>query len=68
MAGDEDYTHDGANAAGVLPHSPDESQGTGQGEEPDPFLSLLEQLAENAHVKGPGNELDFFLSGAPNMG
>jgi hypothetical protein len=35
-------------------------------EEKDPFLSLLEELAENEHARGPGNELDFFLSAAPN--
>lgn len=43
------------------------STGTGPsagGEEKDPFLSLLEQLAENEHARGQGNELDFFLAGA----
>ncbi|KAG0646889.1 putative transcriptional regulatory [Hyphodiscus hymeniophilus] len=39
-----------------------ESTGTG-GEEKDPFLSLLEQLAENEHSRGGPSELDFFLSG-----
>ncbi|KAL3424110.1 fungal specific transcription factor [Phlyctema vagabunda] len=33
------------------------------GEEKDPFLSLLEQLAENEHSRGGPSELDFFLSG-----
>ncbi|OAA62550.1 Transcription factor [Niveomyces insectorum RCEF 264] len=33
------------------------------GEEKDPFLSLLEQLAENEYARAPGNELDFFLNG-----
>ncbi|KAH7030738.1 fungal-specific transcription factor domain-containing protein [Microdochium trichocladiopsis] len=37
------------------------SAGTGP-EEKDPFLSLLEQLAENE--QGRGNELDFFLAGS----
>ena len=32
--------------------------------EKDPFLSLLEQLAENEHSRGGPSELDFFLSGA----
>ena len=41
------------------------STGTGPGEEKDPFLSLLEQLAENESAMGTGNELDFFLAGAP---
>ncbi|KAI8718632.1 hypothetical protein NCS52_00642500 [Fusarium sp. LHS14.1] len=41
------------------------SIGTGQGEEKDPFLALLEQLAENEHrsQNGHGGELDFFLGG-----
>ncbi|KEY70374.1 hypothetical protein S7711_08960 [Stachybotrys chartarum IBT 7711] len=41
------------------------STGTVQGDEKDPFLSLLEQLAENEHRfnNGAGGELDFFLSG-----
>lgn len=29
--------------------------------EKDPFLSLLEQLAENEHSQGGPSELDFFL-------
>ncbi|KAI1336562.1 fungal-specific transcription factor domain-containing protein [Xylariaceae sp. FL0016] len=40
------------------------STGTGPGEEKDPFLNLLEQLAENEQAIGQGNELDFFLAGA----
>ncbi|KAK1760621.1 nitrogen assimilation transcription factor nit-4 [Echria macrotheca] len=38
---------------------------SGSAEEKDPFLSLLEQLAENESAMGVGTELDFFLSGAP---
>ncbi|KAI0853134.1 fungal-specific transcription factor domain-containing protein [Daldinia vernicosa] len=34
------------------------------GEDKDPFLSLLEQLAENEHAIGQGKEIDFFLAGA----
>ncbi|KAM3086941.1 hypothetical protein ACMFMG_001058 [Clarireedia jacksonii] len=41
------------------------STGT-NGEEKDPFLSLLEQLAENEHSRGGPSELDFFLSGGQN--
>ncbi|KAB5515218.1 fungal-specific transcription factor domain-containing protein [Coniochaeta sp. 2T2.1] len=37
------------------------STGTGPGEEKDPFLSLLEQLAESESFRGQGGELDFFL-------
>ncbi|KAL2196125.1 fungal transcriptional regulatory-like protein [Corynascus similis CBS 632.67] len=50
--------------------SPNESAATtGPGEEKDPFLSLLEQLAENeSFTGGVGNELDFFLNGTPNGG
>ncbi|KAF2967633.1 hypothetical protein GQX73_g5930 [Xylaria multiplex] len=44
-------SHDGSTAAGAA-------------EEKDPFLSLLEQLAENENVIGQGNELDFFLTAA----
>ena len=39
-----------------------------QGEEKDPFLSLLEQLAENEQANGQAGELDLFLAGAPNSG
>ncbi|PNY29874.1 Transcriptional regulatory protein [Tolypocladium capitatum] len=41
------------------------STGTAQTEEKDPFLSLLERLAENEQHfnKGWGGELDFFLTG-----
>lgn len=31
--------------------------------EKDPFLSLLEQLAENEQTRGGPSELDFFLGG-----
>lgn len=47
----------GARSAG-------ESTGTtATSEEKDPFLSLLEQLAENEHSRGGPSELDYFLSG-----
>jgi len=45
--------------------SPNGSAVSGPAEEKDPFLSLLEQLAENESAMGTGNELDFFLAGAP---
>ncbi|OIW28992.1 hypothetical protein CONLIGDRAFT_403352 [Coniochaeta ligniaria NRRL 30616] len=44
------------------------STGTGPGEEKDPFLSLLEQLAESESFRGQGNELDFFLGAGPGTG
>jgi hypothetical protein len=62
----------GMNGMGVGPQegmtpgarSTGESTGTGGTEgEKDPFLSLLEQLAENEHSRGGPSELDFFLSG-----
>jgi hypothetical protein len=46
------------------PASHNGSAGTGPGEEKDPFLSLLEQLAENEQAIGQGSEIDFFLAGA----
>lgn len=49
-----------------LAHSPggmSTSTGTGPGEEKDPFLTLLEQLADNEHARGPGSEFDFFFAG-----
>jgi hypothetical protein len=41
------------------------STGTGTGtDEKDPFLSLLEQLAENEHHATGGTDLDFFFGGS----
>ncbi|ESZ94083.1 hypothetical protein SBOR_5559 [Sclerotinia borealis F-4128] len=54
MMGDEGMTPGG--------RSNNESTGT-SGEEKDPFLSLLEQLAENEQQRGGPSDLDFFLSG-----
>ncbi|KAF7533997.1 hypothetical protein G7054_g6585 [Neopestalotiopsis clavispora] len=51
-----------APSPGAASHSG--SAGTGPGEEKDPFLSLLEQLAESESAQGQGNDLDFFLNGA----
>ncbi|KAI0881834.1 uncharacterized protein GGS22DRAFT_57417 [Annulohypoxylon maeteangense] len=45
-------------------HAPSPGSASGNGEEKDPFLSLLEQLAENEHAIGQGKEIDFFLAGA----
>ncbi|ROT41439.1 hypothetical protein SODALDRAFT_119469 [Sodiomyces alkalinus F11] len=44
------------------------STGTGSAEEKDPFLSLLEQLAENQQQLPRGNGLDFFFSGNAGSG
>lgn len=50
-----------AHSPGARSHNG--SVGTGPGEEKDPFLSLLEQLAESENAQGQGNDLDIFLSG-----
>lgn len=54
----------GNAAAGSTPgaKSHDGSTITGSAEEKDPFLSLLEQLAENEDAVGQGNELDFIFN------
>lgn len=50
--------------AAVTPGGRSNGESTGtNGEEKDPFLSLLEQLAENEHSRGGPSELDYFLSG-----
>ncbi|KAI1130101.1 fungal-specific transcription factor domain-containing protein [Nemania abortiva] len=49
-----------ASTPGAKSH--DGSTITGGAEEKDPFLSLLEQLAENENAIGQGNELDFILN------
>lgn len=69
-------THPGGPAAAggpsqQLAHSPgglsaNGSTGTGPGEEKDPFLAVLEQLADSENAWGPGNEFDFFFAG-PSM-
>lgn len=46
----------------------DGNNGGGNGGERDPFLSLLEQLAENEQSRGGPSELDFFLSGGGHGG
>jgi hypothetical protein len=55
----------GAAAPSPDTRSNNGSTGTAQADEKDPFLSLLEQLAENEHRfnNGGGGELDFFLTG-----
>ncbi|OTA70549.1 hypothetical protein K449DRAFT_342415 [Hypoxylon sp. EC38] len=64
--GVEDHRKQSHGAAAPSPgaRSHNDSQGTAPGEEKDPFLSLLEQLAENEHAIGQGKEIDFFLAGA----
>ncbi|KAF3760730.1 hypothetical protein M406DRAFT_48185 [Cryphonectria parasitica EP155] len=60
----------GAQQQPQLAHSPGGmsasggSTGTGPGEEKDPFLALLEQLADSENARGPGNEFDFFFAGS----
>jgi hypothetical protein len=64
--GDEGGGTKAGTAASPGARSRDGSSGTAQNEEKDPFLSLLEQLAENESAMGTGSELDFFLAGAPS--
>ena len=59
----------GTGATALTPGAQSQTSGshTGGSEtgnlEKDPFLSLLEQLAENEHSQGGPSELDFFLAG-----
>lgn len=55
-------THIDTQGAATTPGG--RSNGESEGEK-DPFLSLLEQLAENEQSRGGPSELDFFL-GAGN--
>ncbi|KAK3359039.1 fungal-specific transcription factor domain-containing protein [Lasiosphaeria hispida] len=66
--GDESGNAKPVRAASPGGRSHNESAEAGPREEKDPFLSLLEQLAENESALGTGSELDFFLAGAPNPG
>ncbi|KAI0407719.1 fungal-specific transcription factor domain-containing protein [Xylaria palmicola] len=52
----------GASTPGAKSH--DGSVAAGSTEEKDPFLSLLEQLAESEKFTGHGNEFDFILNAA----
>lgn len=68
--GEEGQHHNKMNipTSGVAPSpgtkSTSGSTGTGHSEEKDPFLSLLEQLAEDEQrFTGAGTDLDFFLGG-----
>ncbi|KAH0599423.1 hypothetical protein MHUMG1_02210 [Metarhizium humberi] len=68
--GEDGQQHNKMNipTSGVAPSpgtkSSSGSTGTGHSEEKDPFLSLLEQLAEDEQrFNGGGADLDFFLTG-----
>lgn len=50
----------GAQSQTSATHTTTGSEGTS---EKDPFLSLLEQLAENENSQGGPSELEFFLTG-----
>jgi hypothetical protein len=54
------YNH---NQQVMTPGGRSNGESTGSREEKDPFLSLLEQLAENEHSQGGPSDLDFFLTG-----
>jgi hypothetical protein len=73
--GEDTQQHNKVNmpTSGVAPSpgnkSTSGSTGTGHSEEKDPFLSLLEQLAEDEQrFNSGGIDLDFFLSGNNNGG
>jgi hypothetical protein len=51
------------NQQAMTPGGRSTGESTGSREEKDPFLSLLEQLAENEHSRGGPSDLDFFLTG-----
>jgi hypothetical protein len=51
------------NQQAMTPGGRSNGESTGSREEKDPFLSLLEQLAENEHSRGGPSDLDFFLTG-----
>ncbi|KAJ5653426.1 hypothetical protein N7490_000429 [Penicillium lividum] len=65
-----DTTHANLNTTALTPGAQSQTSGSHTGGsdtgslEKDPFLSLLEQLAENEHSQGGPSELDFFLAGA----
>lgn len=49
-------------ADGAIAEATQQMQAQQQDGEHDPFLSLLQQLAENEQSRGGPSELDFFLS------
>lgn len=67
MEGQASMNQTGAGATAASPSNKSNTGSAGtQGEEKDPFLTLLEQLAENEQRfhNGNGGEFDFFLAGA----
>ena len=52
----------GMEQPAMTPGARSNGESTGGESEKDPFLSLLERLAENEHSRGGPSELDFFLS------
>jgi hypothetical protein len=73
----EGYSGDGFEYAGegfasnqpaMTPGGRSNGESTGSREEKDPFLTLLEQLAENEHSRGGPSELDFYLTGQGTYG
>lgn len=56
------FSYDQSQQA-MTPGGRSNGESTGSREEKDPFLSLLEQLAENEYSRGGPSDLDFFLTG-----
>ncbi|KAI2850926.1 transcriptional regulator family: Fungal Specific TF [Aspergillus niger] len=61
-----DAPSQGSSSATATGTAAGAATGAGEGEK-DPFLSLLEQLAENEHSQGGPSELDFFLGEGLDM-
>lgn len=57
------HAHNGNTGEAMTPGARSNGESVGTEGEKDPFLSLLEQLAENEHSRGGPSELDFFLGG-----
>lgn len=69
MDGQHQGNQSGSSATAPSPSTKSNTGSTGtQGDEKDPFLTLLEQLAENEQQFNNGSgELDFFLAGAGSV-
>ena len=69
LGGQHQGNQSGPSATAPSPSNKSNTGSTGtQGDEKDPFLTLLEQLAENEQQFNNGSgELDFFLSGAGSV-
>ena len=51
----------------MTPEGASQSGSTHTSEDKDPFLTILEQLAENEHSMGGPSDLDFYLGDQPSL-